>query len=831
VDIQTGLKDIKGVGEIKFFGEQGDKNIPQVFSITSYKSDFGKEVRDADFSLNNKYILICKKNPSILKNLLRWLSDYLNENKEKHNIPLLIVDDEADNASLNNMGKKGLETASIINGHIRAILALFTRKTYLGYTATPFANVLQDRNGEAEGKWEISYKSNNGQSVLRQFDQVNNIFPDDFIELLSPPSNYIGAKQIFETVLDETAKKIPLVVPIHDHEQAFPSKVFVDVDKSIKAAGSGEKEEGVKLRSPVKDDPFPKFLPDSLKDAIDCFILTIALRTSRKPSMVNSKLYNPHHTMLVHISRFSLWQNATKKLIEAYIKKLREDLENDGFRSPDSVYARFEKIWNKYYAVIVENIRSYLPSGYSDEFLTPKKFYDIRDKLSDAVDGIEVKAVNSVAKEKLVYTKNSSGDGKKYIAVGGNRLSRGFTLEGLTINYFIRNTNYSDTLLQMGRWFGYRPGYLDCCKLFTTTDAIEKYDSTTRAIEELEAEFKRMNRENKTPRDFVLRVRKHPGTLKITRPSILKNVAEVKWSYQDHLIQTTKFKLEPTRIQKAWESFNGLIGTYSDRLQEIKEFYGFEADVDDVIRFLELDNTFHNYSEDLAGIKRFIQLCKEKNKLTKWTIAIRRKGDRGKRKLSDLNVVNAFPSNFDVQLTTRRGPDTEEPQKLLRDEFVNNKIFSASGKSANIVTRGSDLALILTDEEMKEAELQFKEERKQYFIEDKKMSATEAEEEVCKIKTMPESIYRRKMGDDHALLLIYLMDTKFVFRQDENDDELKTLAEREGFDLNIPLIGYALGFPPINPDPGGVYVHGDYDLEDDEEEVDEPDEENDQEEN
>ena len=78
----------------------------------------------------------------MLKNLILWLDNYLNENKDKIDIPFLIIDDEADNASLNNMGKKGKEYASIINEYIRALLALFNSKTYLGYTATPFGNVL-----------------------------------------------------------------------------------------------------------------------------------------------------------------------------------------------------------------------------------------------------------------------------------------------------------------------------------------------------------------------------------------------------------------------------------------------------------------------------------------------------------------------------------------------------------------------------------------------------------------------------------------------------------------------------------------------------------------
>jgi hypothetical protein len=120
--------------------------------------------------------------------LIVWLHDYLEENKDQHNIPLLILDDEADNASLNNEGKKGREYASKTNGHIRALLALFKRKTYLGYTATPFANVLADRNEAPENNWIVKYKLQ-GQAVEKELPRVDNLFPDDFIVLLNPPSS------------------------------------------------------------------------------------------------------------------------------------------------------------------------------------------------------------------------------------------------------------------------------------------------------------------------------------------------------------------------------------------------------------------------------------------------------------------------------------------------------------------------------------------------------------------------------------------------------------------------------------------------------------------
>lgn len=811
IDIHLDSKGDKGVGKIRKFGEQGDRSISQVFSITSFKSDFSRSVKDADFSLNSKNILICKKNTGVLKNLLVWLNERLNE-KEKHNIPLLIIDDEADNASLNNLGHLGREYASTINGHIRALLNLFTKKTYLGYTATPFANVLQDRNEQAEGKWSISYKLN-GNTITKEFDQVSNIFPDDFIELLNPPTNYIGAKQIFETVLDSEVKKIPLVTPIQDSYPYFPSRVVDLPDGSVRPSTDEDVDNGTKTRASKKMDNFPVELPKSLEEAVQCFILSIALRLSRKPEMINSALYNPHNTMLVHISRFITWQTKTKNLIAKYVETLESDIQNDLPTDPNSIYGQLEKTWNKNYANIVANIRAYLPDGYQDEFLTPKTFNEIKAFLIEAIKGIETKAINSETKDKLIYNEDAAKNGKKYIAVGGNRLSRGFTLEGLTINYFIRDTNFSDTLLQMGRWFGYRPGYLDCCKLYTTYDAIEKFDLTTRAIEELEMEFRKMERLNKKPEDFILRVRKHPGTLKITRPSILKNTEEVNWSYQDKLEQTTSFDLNPTRIKKAWDEFKNLISEYKSDIVTDEGFYRIDTDYNGLIRFLEISNSFHNYEQDLENIKIFLKRCVEEGKLANWTIAIKKDGDARELSASQTNL----PGN--ITMSVRSGP---EKQVMYRDIFFNKKVFSASGKSANIVTTGKDFSILLSDKEITDAQNNFREERKEFYIKDKGLSEEEAIKKAAKL-TLPERIYRERMPDTNGLLVIYILDSQYIFLQQpgKEDTDMKQMVEKEGFDLNIPVFGYALGFPPIYPDPGGVYVKGKYDITEEEEAVEE----------
>ena len=824
IDEEKDIKGTKGVGKISRFGNQGNNEIEQVISITSYKSDFNKSLADADADLDHTNILICKKNVSVLRNLIVWLHDYLEDHKGKHKIPLLIIDDEADNASLNNEGHKGREYASKINGHIRALLDLFEKKTYLGYTATPFANVLQDRNDKPENNWTIKYKFR-GDPVEKTLPQVANLFPDDFIELLDAPSNYIGAKQIFETttpIENKKEEKIPLLEVVDDYIDTFPSRVYDTEngetygvehykDKSDFEARNdyiqfeSYSEYRRSTRASKSLDNFPHILPKSLNESIICFIISIAIRDSRKPLMMNSGLYNQHHTMLVHISRFTLWQNKTKDLILEYVKEIKTRLNNDSIKSPTSIYLDFERIWYKYYAVIIEEIQSYLPSKYNDDFMAPITFEALIKYLVDAAEGVEVKAINSSTNDKLFYTDKTS---KKVIAVGGNRLSRGFTLEGLTINYFVRMTNYSDTLLQMGRWFGYRPGYLDCCKLFTTKDSIDKFDSTTRAIEELEEEFKKMEDKERTPENFVLRVRKHPGTLKVTRPSILKNAMVVKWSYQDQLEQTTTFDVSKNKILKVWKYFKLSLAHKFKSIPRVNDFLSFQTDIPGIIEILKMEN---NFDKDSASrIIKFIKLCKNKGKLTKWTVAIKTTGNAMQLKEKDSNLA------ADIDMAIRRGPSEKN---IFHSAFVENKIFKPTGKSANIISNNKDLALLLTGPEIKTAEQNFIQKRKKKFIQSNKLSEEEALKKAQKIH-IPEYVYREQMSDQNALLIIYLIDLHYVFLQEKGKEnqKLKQMVKDEGYDLNIPLVGYALAFPPIYPDPGGEYLQGDYNLVDDEDE-------------
>ena len=787
-----------GVGEVASFGIQGDyKDISQIIVPTSIDRDFNLQMKESDFSLNHKNILICKKNTSVLQNLLLWLKEYLNENNDKHNIPFLIIDDEADNASINNLGHKGRDYANKINGHIRALLALFNRKTYIGYTATPFANILQDWNKKPDSKWKVKDSRNN---IEFEFDQEGNLFPDDFIELLNPPSNYIGPKNFFETRI-ENVKKIELLLaePLNDHIEYFPERVEEFTDgrivgvKKYNSKREFDNDQNAEIRfgsyqnyrevtrATTKYDSFPFEIPKSLDEAIKCFIISIAIRLNRRSELIQSKLFHPHNTMLIHISRFSDWQCKTKKLIEENVNNIRIKLKNDTLTSEDSIYKEFERIWIKYkYTEVINNLKEYLPDNYEDEYLSKIDFVDIIKLLVSAIDGIEVKAVNTVEKDVLDYESVE----KKYIVIGGNKLSRGFTLEGLTINYFIRNTNFADTLLQMGRWFGYRPGYLDCCKLFTTADTFEKFDQCTWTIEELEEEFKKMasidNLENrKKPKDFAIKVLTHPGTLKITRPAILKNSVVEKWSYEDQLEQTTEFHLDGQKVRSSWENFKNIYKKNSNEFNfdSDKNFLIFKTDVNVLEDFINSQSTFTD-KFDKNSIIRFIKLCNSYDKLKNWTIAIKTSGS--------LRTLSKDNTGFlvDIQLKKMSTPKNKESRfyKLLKDDLI----FRASGNSSNIVTSGKDFSILLSEIDIKIA--------KERFIEDNKNK--------CNIGEPPEKYYRRQFSDNEGLLVIYIMDLIEIF----NSDELETIANKEDIDLKIPLIGFALGIPRLNTNIGGEYL-------------------------
>jgi len=395
-------------------------------------------------NLNEPALFVIKKNSSTLRNLLEWLREH-NARAGVATIepPMLLIDDEADNASINTRYGKGEVTR--INGQIRDLLHMFERSCYVGYTATPFANIFIDPDTDDE--------------MLGA-----DLFPRDFIVSLDPPSNYFGPGKVF------TENPDLVIRYIDDNEDLLPLQHTIDWHITA--------------------------LPKSLKKAIRTFVLARAIRLARGQLL-------EHCSMLVNASRFTEVQRQLRNAIHQELEGIKASVRVNGALPVnaalrDRELAAMHETWEQ----------EYKPTT---EFDWPT----IQPLLLDAAAPISVVEINSRSAGTLNYNDYVKA-GLSVVAVGGFSLSRGLTLEGLMVSYFLRNSIMYDTLMQMGRWFGYRPGYEDLCRIWMPEEAEGWYSHIAESIEELREELRVMEASNSTPEQFGLKVRSHPDTLMVT---------------------------------------------------------------------------------------------------------------------------------------------------------------------------------------------------------------------------------------------------------------------------------------------------------------------------
>ncbi len=447
-----------GVGLIN--GERGG------VVFTSRDTDFKKNGPSAVTlplkALNEPALFVTKKNKAILNRLAKWLRDRNREHDGRIDLPLLLIDDEADNASINT--RKDPTETTAINRAIRDLLALFTRSSYVGFTATPFANIFIDPHSTD--------------------DMIgDDLFPRDFIHVLEPPTNYVGMNSLF---------------PRPDPDELASEELGFSVIQAI------DDTEDWMPEGHLKDfEPGP--IPNSLLSALRCFLLTCAIRDLRTANGVDGRGGGLHRSMLVNVSRFTAVQDKISALLHYELEEIRRAVRLFGSQSAKRAAEQSPEIQN----LADEFSKQYSNCGFS--------WANVLSALHDAIGPVKVQAVNQrTGASVLDYGIVDRPPGVRVIAVGGNSLSRGLTLEGLSISYFLRNAKAYDTLLQMGRWFGYRDGYADLCRIWLTDEADAWYRHITEATVELKRDFARMKRRKATPREFGLRVRTHPDTLLIT---------------------------------------------------------------------------------------------------------------------------------------------------------------------------------------------------------------------------------------------------------------------------------------------------------------------------
>ena len=412
-----------------------------VNSFTSVNEDFVGNKNNIIMTLSEKKpnVFIIKKNSTVLQRLYKWLLIY-NSNKinKKIDLPALIIDDEADNDSINT--NKIENDPTVINKSIRKLSKLFNKSNYIGITATPFANVF------------INPKKDD--------DFEEDLFPENFIFLLNPPSHYIGPDRIFG----------------ENSEFSDNLKVITKIDKEI-------------YNLDHKKDWKPIDLDKSLKEAFRSFIIASTIRKLRNGES--------NMSMLVNMSRFISVQFHIKKLLIDELSKVKNEV---------LIYSKSQ---------VESSVLKDLKNLYNQEFnKSGFTWNQVKKTLIEIVTGIDIKIVNSSKNsDKLEYDENSP---RRVIAVGGLALSRGLTLEGLSTSYFLRNTKTYDVLMQMGRFFGYRIGYEDLFKIYLSKKSKEWFEGITKGIKELKNEIKVMNESNMTPKDFGLKVKLVSDELEIT---------------------------------------------------------------------------------------------------------------------------------------------------------------------------------------------------------------------------------------------------------------------------------------------------------------------------
>lgn len=425
--------------------------------LTSTSDDFKqKNAMNLNFDLRNingSVIFVVKKNSAVLKRLNKWLRTFNQNGDNPIDNSILLIDDEADNASVNT---KDSESPTVINGQIREMLKSFTKSSYVGFTATPFANIFIDPDDENE-----------------MFSE--DLFPKDYIYSLNAPSNYIGARNIFSEDGDESE----MLVEINDNTMDPTS---IEVILPLKH----------------KSDIRVNHIPEDMKNAIAAFVLANVIQDLDG----KRKRENTHRSMLINVSRFTAVQEQVSDFVNEYLKNIQSACRLYGRLSTERA------LQDEYICKLKEVYDDIYYDNIGMDWVT------IQENLYGSCAGIVVKTINQKSGKNLDF--NSYKDGLRMIAVGGMSLSRGLTLEGLVISYFYRNSKMYDTLMQMGRWFGYRTGYADLCRIWMSEESIEWYRYISEATDELREEVKRYQDSDLTPKDFGLRVRSDITTLIVT---------------------------------------------------------------------------------------------------------------------------------------------------------------------------------------------------------------------------------------------------------------------------------------------------------------------------
>jgi len=509
-------------------------------------------------------VAITKKNTSVLQHLLNGIANASDSIKGQHKV--LIIDDEADHATVNTGGEGEESFAdSTLEGEdeedptdddsdpsktnllVRKIIQQFTRTAYIGYTATPYANVLIDPFLETE---ELGLS----------------LYPRDFIMNLSKPDDYFGAERFFGTEGDDEG----LHVILHPEDTA---EEIMQVEMNI-------------------DTNIQDVVPSGLQEAMLDFILTGAVKHHRRQQ--GKSIHPLHHSMLVHVSRLNEDQN----VIHTMVNQLMSDwkVQASSMVEQDDFLEKLNQRWN-------------------DEFVSKFPQIEAFEEFSESIiedDGwiqdIKVMMINSKSDEILDYDAYEGG--LSVIAIGGNKLSRGLTLEGLTVSMYMRKTRMYDSLMQMGRWFGYRQGYEDLVRVHTTEHLYSWFEWLVKAEDAVRRDIDRYAMLGVSPVDVAVRIPWH-DELTPTARNKMKYAIKNIYNYSNRTTESIHLPInEPARLKANFSATQTFLGSLSTPVPFLRRGYAWGNVAKElVIAYLhEIDLPGPpNAAFDTVGLIRFLE--------------------------------------------------------------------------------------------------------------------------------------------------------------------------------------------------------------------------------
>lgn len=463
--------------------------------------------RTSDLNLSDasrvRYLTVCLKNSVRMRNLLDWLHSDPNI---LPNMRILLIDDEADQATINTNVNDG-ERSSLNEALCNLVNARksdgtlsrgFGAMNYVAYTATPYANLLNEAGRES-------------------------LYPRHFINVLDAPKEYFGPQQIFGDSVSG-----------YDGMNIVRTISTVDVDNVIDLYGAGDID---------ADD-----MPDSLADSLCWYLCCVANMRSmgyRHPMsmLVHTSMNTDHHTVVATL--IQRWLTCDARSIIAHCQNVWNQ-ETNRFKLCDFVaqypdYARRDSVsnyrdFNEFQQHLEELLSDVRPIQIDDNgMITYHRGLHLC--IDNSNQGINLNGEHV----RLLYPETVQDFATAFIVVGGNTLSRGLTIQGLVSTYFFRTVTQADTLMQMGRWFGYRIGYELLPRIWMTDDAQEKFQDLTQLDSDLRQEIKNMSIRGLTPDAYAVRMNNLPSYLRITAANRMQNVEEADMDFSGTLLQTTIF--------------------------------------------------------------------------------------------------------------------------------------------------------------------------------------------------------------------------------------------------------------------------------------------------